>query len=90
MPGPAYNTIGAAATLALQFSLHQQSTWTNITTVQAYERICTFWNIFVQDRFISLTYGRPYRIHETDIQVEAPVDLSQRVSKAHDSYPSCP
>ncbi|KAI4702666.1 hypothetical protein J4E89_010388 [Alternaria sp. Ai002NY15] len=80
MPGPAYNTIGAAATLALQFSLHQQSTWTNITTVQAYERICTFWNIFVQDRFISLTCGRPYRIHETDIQVEAPVDLSQRAN----------
>ncbi|KAH6865478.1 hypothetical protein BKA58DRAFT_222095 [Alternaria rosae] len=80
MPGPAYNTIGAAARLAFQSCLHQQSTWTNITTIQAYERICTFWNIFVQDRFISLTCGRPYTIHETDIQVEAPVDLSQRAN----------
>ncbi|RYN32313.1 hypothetical protein AA0115_g3813 [Alternaria tenuissima] len=78
MPDPAYNTIGAAARLAFQSSLHQQSTWTNITTAQAYERICTFWNVFVQDRFISLTFGRPYTIHETDIQVEAPADLSER------------
>ncbi|KAG9187183.1 hypothetical protein G6011_05054 [Alternaria panax] len=78
MPGPAYNTIGAAARLAFQSSLHQQSTWTNITAAQAYERICTFWNIFVEDRFISLTFGRPYTIHETDIHVEAPADLSER------------
>ncbi|KAI2477492.1 CaiA Acyl-CoA dehydrogenase [Pyrenophora tritici-repentis] len=78
VPGPAYNSIGLAARLVFQYSLHQQSTWTDITTRQAYERICLFWNVFVADRFISLTCGRPYTIHEADIQVELPNELFVR------------
>lgn len=78
-PGPAYSSIGIAGRLVFQHSLHQQSTWSDITTQQAYERICVFWNVFVADRFISLACGRPYSIHETDIQVELPVELFNRV-----------
>ncbi|KAF1829155.1 hypothetical protein BDW02DRAFT_574240 [Decorospora gaudefroyi] len=78
MPGPAYNTIGFASRLVFQHSLHQQSTWTDIDALQAYERVCVFWNVFVTDRFISLACARPYTIHETDIQVELPVELFNR------------
>jgi hypothetical protein len=80
MPGLAYNTIGAAGRLVFQYSLHQQSTWTNITIFQAYERICVFWNVFTADRFISIACRRPYTIHEADIEVELPAELFDRVS----------
>lgn len=80
MPGPAYSSIGIAGRLVFQHSLHQQSTWADITTQQAYERICVFWNVFIVDRFISLSCGRPYSIHEADIQVELPMELFNRVS----------
>ncbi|EUC30313.1 hypothetical protein COCCADRAFT_28788 [Bipolaris zeicola 26-R-13] len=78
MPGPAYSSIGIAGRLVFQHSLHQQSTWADITTQQAYERICVFWNVFIADRFISLACGRPYSIHEADIQVELPMELFNR------------
>ncbi|KNG50755.1 hypothetical protein TW65_01733 [Stemphylium lycopersici] len=79
MPGPAYSSIGIAGRLVFQYSLHQQSTWADITAQQAYERTCVFWNVFVADRFISLACGRPYSIHEADIQVELPMELFNRV-----------
>ena len=91
MPGPAYSTIGVAGRLVFQYSLHQQSTWSNITIFQAYERICVFWNVFVTDRFISLACGRPYTIHEADIEVELPTELFSRVSAiahCHVSFPA--
>jgi hypothetical protein len=78
MPGPAYNTIGVAGRLVFQYSLHQQSTWSNITIFQAYERICVFWNVFVA-------------IHEADIEVELPTELFSRVSgmvRCHVSLPT--
>ncbi|KAF1945138.1 hypothetical protein EJ02DRAFT_339304 [Clathrospora elynae] len=78
MPGLAYNTIGLASRLVFQHSLHQQSTWTNISIDQAYVRMGVFWNVFIADRLISLSCGRPYTIQEADIHVESPMDFFTR------------
>jgi hypothetical protein len=80
----AYTTIRMACTAVLQQNLHQQTTWTEVDPEQVYWRLCVFWNVYISDRTISISCGRPASFHKDDINIETPEEFFNRVSK------SCP
>ncbi|KAJ4376348.1 hypothetical protein N0V83_001631 [Neocucurbitaria cava] len=75
----AYTTIGLASRLSLQYGLHQQRSLSHLNPEQLYTHISVFWNVFVADRFISLSCGRPYSIREQDIDVGQPAEVYMKV-----------
>lgn len=79
----AYTTIGLASRLILQYGMHQQRFFSHLDTEQLYSHSCIFWNVFVTDRNISLSCGRPYSIRDLEIDLELPMDIFNRVSLKH-------
>lgn len=80
MPTLAYNAIRTTCTALFQQNLHQQSTWPEGNQEQVYWRLCVFWNVYISDRTISISCGRPASLHIDDINVEMPEAFCERVS----------
>lgn len=83
VPDAAYTTIGLASRLVFQYGLHQQRSLSHLDPEQLYAHICVFWNVFITDRCISLSCGRPYSIREKDINVDSPRDGYNKVLLYH-------
>jgi hypothetical protein len=77
----AYNAIRTACTAVLQQNLHQQSTWTDLNPEQLYWQLCVFWNVYIADRTISISCGRPASFHKDDISIETCEEVYNRVRK---------
>lgn len=69
-----------ACTATLQQNIHQRMTWPNIDSEQLYWRVCLFWNVYITDRSISLSCGRPTSFQIEDTNVEMPAEFCERVS----------
>jgi len=61
--------VGTAARLALGMGLHCDSTYLGLSNVQAIRRKRLFFSIYMMDRLVSITLGRPFAIHEDDIDI---------------------
>ncbi|KAI4836089.1 cytochrome P450, partial [Aureobasidium sp. EXF-8845] len=61
--------VGTAARLALGMGLHCDSTYQGLSNVQAIRRKRLFFSIYMMDRLVSITLGRPFAIHEDDIDI---------------------
>ncbi|CAO2658386.1 Nn.00g061090.m01.CDS01 [Neocucurbitaria sp. VM-36] len=79
IPSSAYTTIGLTSRLVFQYGLHQERSLSHLSPEQLYDYVCVFWNVFVTDRSISLSCGRPYSIREKDINVGLPMDVFNKV-----------
>jgi hypothetical protein len=49
--------------------LHCDQTLQNLSNVQVERRKRLFFSIFMMDRLVSITLGRPFAIHEDDIDI---------------------
>ncbi|KAG9596107.1 phenylacetate 2-hydroxylase, partial [Aureobasidium melanogenum] len=63
--------VGTAARLALGMGLHCDSTYSSLSTIQAIRRKRLFLSIYMMDRLVSITLGRPFAIHEDDIDISS-------------------
>ncbi|CAD0114712.1 unnamed protein product, partial [Aureobasidium uvarum] len=63
--------VGTAARLALGMGLHCDSTLQGLSEVLAIRRKRLFLSIYMMDRLVSITLGRPFAIHEDDIDISA-------------------
>ncbi|KAH8816078.1 fungal-specific transcription factor domain-containing protein [Xylogone sp. PMI_703] len=80
MPNAAYNVAGLACRATFQFGLHQQSYWgTNCSPYTAHMRQRLFWTVYFLDRRISLSCGRPYGIRDSDIDLDEPEWMNDKV-----------
>ncbi|KEQ83874.1 hypothetical protein M438DRAFT_274255 [Aureobasidium pullulans EXF-150] len=61
--------VGTAARLALGMGLHCDSTSQALSRVQAIRRKRLFFSVYMMDRLVSITLGRPFAIHEDDIDI---------------------
>ncbi|GAB7325630.1 hypothetical protein MBLNU13_g09612t2 [Cladosporium sp. NU13] len=61
--------VGTAARLAIGMGLHCDQTLQNLTNAQVERRKRLFFSIFMMDRLVSITLGRPFAIHEDDIDI---------------------
>ncbi|KEQ71034.1 hypothetical protein M436DRAFT_74762 [Aureobasidium namibiae CBS 147.97] len=61
--------VGTAARLALGMGLHCESTYQSLSNAQAIRRKRLFFSIYMMDRLVSITLGRPFAIHEDDVDI---------------------
>jgi hypothetical protein len=81
-PNAAYNAIGTACRLCFQSGLHQQSSWRNHTPFEIHMRQRVFWTVYLLDKTISLSCGRPYCIRDSDIDIEQPAYIVDKVRES--------
>lgn len=80
MPNAAYNVAGLACRASFQFGLHQQSFWgDDCSPYLAHMRQRLFWTVYFIDRRISLSCGRPYAIRDSDIDLDEPEWVDDKV-----------
>jgi len=61
--------VGTAARLAIGMGLHCDQTLQDLSVSQVERRKRLFLSIFMMDRLVSITLGRPFAIHEDDIDI---------------------
>lgn len=73
-PGLCWSLVAQAARLAQAIGLHRSSNDTHLTKSEIQERRCIFWNIYVLDKCLSLSFGRSTCLPDFDCDVELPED----------------
>ncbi|KAI5197556.1 cytochrome P450 [Aureobasidium subglaciale] len=63
--------VGTAARLALGMGLHCDSTFQGLSEAQTVRRKRLFFSIYMMDRLVSITLGRPFAIHEDHIDISS-------------------
>jgi hypothetical protein len=61
--------VGTAARLAVGMGLHCDHTLQDLSSVQIERRKRLFFSVYMMDRLVSITLGRPFAIHEDDIDI---------------------
>lgn len=62
--------VGTAARLAIGMGLHCDQTLQSLPNEEAQRRKRLFFSVYMMDRMVSNTLGRPFAIHEDDIDIE--------------------
>lgn len=73
-PGLCWSLVAQAARLAQAIGLHRSSNDAHLTKSEIQERRCIFWNIYVLDKCLSLSFGRSTCLPDFDCDVELPED----------------
>lgn len=73
-PGLCWSLVAQAARLAQAIGLHRSSNDSHLTKSEIQERRCIFWNIYVLDKCLSLSFGRSTCLPDFDCDVELPED----------------
>ncbi|KAI1262644.1 fungal-specific transcription factor domain-containing protein [Xylariaceae sp. FL1019] len=61
--------VGTAARIAIGMGLHADSTYQTLAVDEAERRKRLFFSIYMMDRVVSVALGRPFAIHDDDIDV---------------------
>jgi hypothetical protein len=61
--------VGTAARLAIGMGLHCDQTLQGLPNDQVERRKRLFFSVYMMDRLVSITLGRPFAIHEDDIDI---------------------
>ncbi|KAF2271542.1 uncharacterized protein EI97DRAFT_504890 [Westerdykella ornata] len=80
-PNLSYNTIGLACRTCFRMGLHDKKRWGRLFGPDSELAKRIFWTLYYVDRRVALSCGRPYGIHDSDIDVEWPkVDIKDESS----------
>ncbi|KPM42680.1 hypothetical protein AK830_g3847 [Neonectria ditissima] len=69
--------VGIAARIALGMGLHTSSTYEGLPTDIAERRKRLFFSVYMMDRVVSTALGRPFALHEDDIDVSPFADIDE-------------
>ncbi|TPX09894.1 uncharacterized protein E0L32_008916 [Thyridium curvatum] len=69
--------VGTAARLALGIGLHTSSTYDNVpfSVQQRWKRV--FFSVYMMDRVVSMALGRPFAIHDDDVDITPFEDIDE-------------
>lgn len=73
-PGLCWSLVAQAARLSQAIGLHRNSNNTHLSKSEIQERRCIFWNVYILDKCLSLTFGRSTCLPDFDCDVELPED----------------
>jgi hypothetical protein len=76
-PSAAYNDIGLACRLCFQLGLHRR---VDSTPYWTHMRQRILWTVYLLDRRISLSCGRPYTMRDQEIDLDEPIWAKDEVS----------
>ncbi|KAI1869750.1 uncharacterized protein JN550_005731 [Neoarthrinium moseri] len=67
--------VGMAARIAIGMGIHSSSTYKAFTVDEAERRKRLFFSIYMMDRVVSVALGRPFALHDDDIDVSPFADV---------------
>ncbi|KAM5380101.1 hypothetical protein ACJZ2D_003748 [Fusarium nematophilum] len=79
--------VGLAARLAVGIGLHASSTYEGLPTNVAERRKRLFFSVYMMDRVVSTALGRPFALHEDDIDVSPFADADEDDIHADSIHP---
>ncbi|RXG47906.1 hypothetical protein VDGE_04319 [Verticillium dahliae] len=79
----AFITMGTTVRAAQFIGLNQEECWGDIDTVERQTRRYVWWSVFIGAGFISMSWGTPPMLIETNCHVQQPLDVE-------DSSEQCP
>ncbi|RAK96048.1 fungal specific transcription factor domain-containing protein [Aspergillus ibericus CBS 121593] len=78
--------VGVAARMAIGMGLHTSSSYANLSTDVIEYRKRIFFSLYMMDRVVSISLGRPFAIHDDDIDIEPFSDIDDE--PPHPLHPS--
>jgi hypothetical protein len=71
--------IGFAMRTAIDLGLHREAHYTRLFPFQSQLRRRLFWSVYLLDRVVAVSLGRPVNIADQDIDVNLPLDIDDGV-----------
>ncbi|KAB8209559.1 fungal-specific transcription factor domain-containing protein [Aspergillus parasiticus] len=75
-----YN-IGMAMRICIDLGMHRESHYRTLEPLEAQLRRRLFWSVYVIERHVSWSLGRPFSIAEDEIDVQIPLDIDDPTSR---------
>ncbi|KAL7652476.1 hypothetical protein ACMYSQ_009757 [Aspergillus niger] len=82
--------VGVAARMAIGIGLHSSSSYANLPSDVIEYRKRIFFSLYMMDRVVSIALGRPFAIHDADIDVEPFTDTTTTDDLIHTTNLSIP
>ncbi|GJP93635.1 transcriptional regulator family: Fungal Specific TF [Aspergillus niger] len=82
--------VGVAARMAIGIGLHSSSSYANLPSDVIEYRKRIFFSLYMMDRVVSIALGRPFAIHDADIDVEPFTDTTITDDLTHTTNLSIP
>ncbi|KAK7425555.1 hypothetical protein QQZ08_007996 [Neonectria magnoliae] len=79
--------VGIAARIALGMGLHTSSTYEGLPTDMAERKKRLFFSVYMMDRVVSTALGRPFALHDDDIDVSPFADVDEEDANAENVQP---
>ncbi|GLB09453.1 hypothetical protein AtubIFM57258_005374 [Aspergillus tubingensis] len=67
--------IGLAMRICIDLGLHRESQYRKMRPYEGQMRRRLFWSVYLVERYVAWSLGRPFSVPEEDIDVHAPADL---------------
>ncbi|PYH28244.1 Zn(II)2Cys6 transcription factor [Aspergillus neoniger CBS 115656] len=67
--------IGLAMRICIDLRLHRESQYQKMRPYEGQMRRRLFWSVYLVERYVAWSLGRPFSVPEEDIDVHAPADL---------------
>ena len=72
--------IGLAMRICIDLGLHREAYYRNLKPFEAQLRRRLFWCVYVIERYVSSSLGRPFSIAEEEIDVDVPADIDDSMT----------
>ncbi|RAK89045.1 hypothetical protein BO79DRAFT_265585 [Aspergillus costaricaensis CBS 115574] len=82
--------VGVAARMAIGIGLHSSSSYANLPSDVVEYRKRIFFSLYMMDRVVSIALGRPFAIHDNDIDIEPFTDTTTTDDPTHTTDLSIP
>ncbi|OJJ77021.1 hypothetical protein ASPBRDRAFT_140484 [Aspergillus brasiliensis CBS 101740] len=77
--------VGVAARMAIGIGLHSASSYANLPSDVIEYRKRIFFSLYMMDRVVSIALGRPFAIHDADIDIEPFTDTTTTDDPTHNT-----
>lgn len=74
-PSKVWYMLGLAMRISIDLGLHRELHYRNTERVEAQRRRRLFWSVYLVERYISWSLGRPFNIAEEEIDAGIPADV---------------
>ncbi|RAO69382.1 uncharacterized protein BHQ10_005394 [Talaromyces amestolkiae] len=79
-PSKVWYMLGLAMRISIDLGLHRELHYRNIGRDEAQRRRRLFWSVYLVERYISWSLGRPFNIAEEEIDAGIPADLGDHLA----------
>ncbi|KAL2822456.1 fungal-specific transcription factor domain-containing protein [Aspergillus granulosus] len=75
---------GLATRICVDFGLHREAQYRKLRPYEAQRRRRLFWSVYLNDRSVAWSLGRPFSIADEEIDAEPPADIDDSLTDDHE------